>query len=310
MTTEGRPLLVTGAGGGVGGVGASVVRMLRDSGIPVRAMVHRDDARADGLRATGADVIVGDLTRPDDVAIALSGVVRAYFSMSVSVHYLEAAATFATVAADTASLDAIVNMSQMTVAQMTSTSTDESPQQRQHYLAERVFNWSGLPVVHVRPTVFLENPLFTTAAAEGIARNGNLVLPFGDARTSPISAKDVARVITTIMTDPRGHIGQVYDLTGARSQSLYDIAAEYSTGLGRHVGYTPAPLDDWLSAVQRASALDPYTLKHIATMARLHAAGRYDRETDTVERLTGRPPETVAEFVAAHRDLFGSSDHS
>src|SRR6185437_8372510 len=107
------------------------------------------------------------------------------------------------------------------------------------------FNWSGLPVVHVRPTVFLENPLFTTAAAEGIARTGNLVLPFGDARTSPISAKDVARVITTIMTDPRGHIGQVYDLTGARSQSLDDIAAEYSTGLGRHIGYTPVPLDDW-----------------------------------------------------------------
>jgi uncharacterized protein YbjT (DUF2867 family) len=304
MTTDVRPLLVTGAGGGVGGVGASVVTMLRDKGLPVRAMVHRDDARADALRATGAEVIVGDLTRPDDVAAAIAGAGRAYFSMSVSPHYLEAAATFATVAVDTGSLDAIVNMSQMTVSQMTSTSTDESPQQRQHYLAERTFDWSGLPVVHVRPTVFLENPLFTTAAARSISESDTLLLPFGDAHTSPISAKDVARVITAIMVDPREHIGQAYNLTGARSQSLHGIAEEYSAALGRHIAYTPAPLEEWLSAFQRSAELEPHTLRHIATMARLHAAGRYDRATDTVERLTGTPPETVVEFVTEHRDLF------
>lgn len=306
MTTDGRPLLVTGAGGGVSGVSTSVVKMLRGKGLPVRAMVHHDDARADALRATGADVIVGDLTRPDDVAAAIAGAARAYFNMSVSPHYLEAATTFATVATDTKTLDAVVNMSQMTVSQMTSTSTDESPHQRQHYLAERILDWSGLPVVHVRPTVFLENPLFTTAAARGIAENNTLWLPFGDAHTSPISAKDVARVVTAIMVDPTGHIGQAYNLTGERSQSLYDIAAEYSTGLGRPISYSPAPLDDWLLLVEGSVALDPHTLRHITTMARLHAAGRYDRATDTVERLTGTRPQTVAEFIAERRDLFGA----
>jgi uncharacterized protein YbjT (DUF2867 family) len=269
-------------------------------------MVHREDARAEALRATGADVIVGDLARPDDVAQAIAGAARAYFGMSVSTRYLEAAATFATVAADTGSLDAIVNMSQMTVSQMTSTSADESLQQRQHYLAERVFDWSGLPVVHVRPTVFLENPLFTTAAARGISQSGSLWLPFGAARTSPISAKDVARVVTTIMAEPREHIGHTYDLTGARSQTLHAIADEYSAALGRRIVYTPAPLDEWLAAFERSVNLDPHTLQHIATMARLHAAGRYDRATDTVERLTGVPPETVTAFVAEHRDLFGA----
>jgi uncharacterized protein YbjT (DUF2867 family) len=304
VSTDDRPLLVTGAGGGVGGIGTTVVAMLRDSGRAVRAMVHRDDDRADALRATGAEVIVGDLTRPDDVAAAIAGTARAYFSMSVSPHYLEAAATFATIAADTGSLDAIVNMSQMTVSQMTATSTDESPQQRQHYLAERVFDWSGLPVVHVRPTVFLENPLFTSAAARSITDGDTLLLPFADARTSPISANDVARVVTTIMEDPSGHIGKAYNLTGARSQSLYDIAAQYSQALGRPISYTPAPLEEWLSGLQRSAGLEPHTLAHISTMAKLHAAGRYDRATDTVEQLTGTPPETVVEFIGRHRDLF------
>jgi uncharacterized protein YbjT (DUF2867 family) len=45
--------------------------------------------------------------------------------------------------------------------QMTLTSTEESRQHRLHWLAEHVMNWSGVPVVHLRPTVFIDNPLFT-----------------------------------------------------------------------------------------------------------------------------------------------------
>lgn len=299
-----RPILVTGAGGSVGGIGTTVVKALRDRDFAVRAMAHRDGAHAEALRATGAEVIVGDLTHPDDVTAAITGAARAYFSMSVSPRYLEAATTFATIAADVGSLDAIVNMSQMTVSQMTSTSTDESPQQRQHYLAERILNWSGLPVVHVRPTVFLENPLFTSAAARGIAENDTLLLPFGDARTSPISAQDVARVVTTILLEPAPHIGQSYNLTGAQSQNLHDIAGQYAAALGRPISYTPAPLDDWLAELQRTAGLEPHTLAHISTMAKLHAAGRYDRATDTVEKLTGIAPKTVTDFVTENRELF------
>jgi uncharacterized protein YbjT (DUF2867 family) len=304
VSADSRPVLVTGAGGGVGGIGTAVVSMLRHNGLAVRAMVHREDHRAEALRSTGAEVMVGDLTHPEDVAAAIAGVARAYFSMSVSPDYLEAATTFATIATDTGSLEAIVNMSQMTVSQMTSTSSEESSQQRQHYLAERIFNWSGLPVVHVRPTVLMENPLFTTAAAASIAAAGTLLLPFGDARTSPISAKDVARVVSTILISPAAHIGQSYNLTGQQSQSLHGIAGDYSAALGRPISYTPAPLREWLTELERTAKLEPHTLAHISTMAKLHAAGRYDRATTTVEELTGTPPETVVEFVTAHRDLF------
>ncbi|WP_244320659.1 NAD(P)H-binding protein [Streptomyces melanosporofaciens] len=57
------PILVTGAAGSVGGIGRTVVEELRRRDLPVRAMVHREDERADALRATGAEVVAGDLTR-------------------------------------------------------------------------------------------------------------------------------------------------------------------------------------------------------------------------------------------------------
>jgi NAD(P)H dehydrogenase (quinone) len=111
------PILVTGATGRVGGVGRAVVERLRNRGLPVRALVHREDERAAGLRATGAEVVVGDLTILMDVARVLEGCQRIYFGMSLSPPYLEATLIAATVARERGDIEAFVNNSQMTVSQ-------------------------------------------------------------------------------------------------------------------------------------------------------------------------------------------------
>ncbi len=235
------PFLMTGVGGGYSSISRLVAEQLLRSGEPVRAMVHRDDGRADALRELGADIVVGDLTRPGDVAAALVGVRRMFFNMSVSADYLEAAAVVCAIADERGDLEALVNMSQMTVSQMTSTSTDESRHQRLHWLAERIMNWSGLPVVHVRPTVFLDNPLFTVVASRSVAERGVLALPFGTGRTSPVAATDVARVIATILQDPAGRVGQVFELTGPAVLDIDGLAEQYTRGLGRPVTGSDLP---------------------------------------------------------------------
>src|SRR5277367_6877015 len=127
-------ILVTGAAGSVGAVGRNIVERLRERGLPVRALVRREDQRADALRATGAEVVVGDLTRAGDVARALEGCRRMYFGMSVSAPYLEATVIAAAVARERGGLEVFVNMSQMTVSQMTLTNVTASPQHRQQML--------------------------------------------------------------------------------------------------------------------------------------------------------------------------------
>ena len=143
MSLDG-PILVTGAAGRMGGVGGAVVEMLRQRNLPVRALVRREDERADALRAIGAEVVVGDLTRAGDVARALAGCRRMFFGMSVSAQYLEATVIAAAVARERGDLEVFVNISQMTVSQMSLTEMTDSPQQRQHWLGEQVLNWSGL----------------------------------------------------------------------------------------------------------------------------------------------------------------------
>jgi uncharacterized protein YbjT (DUF2867 family) len=296
--------LVTGAGGGVGSVSRRVVELLLDDGEHVRAMVHRDDERADQLRALGAEVVVGDLTRAGDIVVAMRGASRMFFNMSVSDEYLLATTEVCAVALEAGTPNAIVNMSQMTVSQMTLTSTGESHHQRLHWLAEHVLNWSGLPVIHVRPTAFLDNPLFTILAAPTIRDRAALVLPFGTGHTSPIAAADVARVVAALLHDPADHIGHVYELTGPEVLDIDGLAKQYTRGLGRPVTGEDVPYDEWQRKVLAPIGLPEHVQQHIATMARLHREDRYNRATDDVEQITGRPAQTVEQYVASNRDLF------
>ncbi|MDT5082037.1 MAG: hypothetical protein QOJ80_6674 [Mycobacterium sp.] len=295
--------LITGAGGGVGSVSRSVVEELRADGQPVRAMVRREDARADRLRDLGAEVVVADLTSPLDVANAMRGVTRMFFNMSVSAEYLEAASVVAAVGHELGGLEVLVNMSQMTVSQMTLTSTEESRHQRWHWLAERILTWSGVPVIHVRPTAFLDNPLFTVLGARSVRERGVLALPFGDGHTSPIAATDVAHVVAALLREPEGRIGHVYELTGPQVLDTAGLAEQFGRALGRPIAAEDMPADG-LGDQLVAAGLPDHVAQHISTMARLHREDRYNRATDDVEQILGRPALSVAQYVAAHRELY------
>src|SRR5262249_23556637 len=298
------PILVTGAAGRVGGVGRMVVEALRRRDLPVRALVRREDERADALRALGAEVVVGDLTRAEDVARALAGCRRLDFGMRVAPPYVYGPVIAAAVARKPHDLVAFRSISQMSVSQMSLTNVTDSPQHRQHWLGEQVLNWSGLPVVHVRPTAFLQNPFFLDWAAESIARDATIRLPFGDGRTSPVDAQDVAEGIATTLANPPAHIGKVYELTGPRSQDMHAMAAEYSDALGRTITYVDVPLEQWRDQELRRRNLPDHLIEHLLTMARLHAANRYDRLTHNVQTITGRQATSCRDFVARHAELF------
>src|SRR5882672_793477 len=295
------PILVTGAAGKLGAVGRTVTSLLLERGLPVRAMVRREDDRAAALRAAGAEVVVGDLLEPADVLRVVRGCRRVYFGMSVSPGYLEASVTMTAVAREVG-VDALVNMSQMTVSQMSIHNTTPSPQQRQHWLSEQALAWSGLPVVTIRPTMFLES--FLPLTAHSVRDRGRIELPFGRGKTSPVAAADVARVVATVLADPEPHLGRIYELTGPRSQDMHGVAREFSDALNREVTYSDIPEEEWERGIKKWGVPEHLT-RHLVAMGELHRAGRYDRLSDGVERVTGRPAISVREFVSLHADEFG-----
>ena len=87
------------------------------------------------------------------------------------------------------------------VTQMSITKSTDSPQHKLHWLAEQALSWSGLPVVTMRPTIFIEG-FFRLFAAPGVRDADELALPMGGGKTSPISAVDVARAVSVVLDDP------------------------------------------------------------------------------------------------------------
>jgi uncharacterized protein YbjT (DUF2867 family) len=116
------PTLVTGAAGRVGGMGRTLTELLLKQGKAVRATVRNEDKRAQALRDMGAEVVVGDLLDLDSMHRAIAGCERMYFGMSVSDDYLAATVNAAAVAKHHG-VKTFINMSQMTLSQLSITET-------------------------------------------------------------------------------------------------------------------------------------------------------------------------------------------
>ena len=304
MTTKHKhdnPILVTGAAGAVGGIGRKLTEFLLVKGHKVRALVRREDGRAEALRRLGAEVVQGDLTELASMHRAVDGCRRIYFGMSVSAAYLEATVNTAAVARHHG-VEAFVNMSQMTVSQMSISETTDSPQHKLHWLSEQALSWSGLPVIAMRPTVFLEG-FFLQLAGPSVRASDELALPMGGGKTSPISTIDVARVLAVILDDPAPHIGQIYDLTGPESADLDHYARVFSEALGRPIRYRDVPLPAWSESLRQAG-FSEHLVRHLPAMAELTRQGRYDRMTDTMRKLTDEAPMNMRDFVKLHAAEF------
>src|SRR6058998_465473 len=298
------PILVTGAAGRVGAVGRTVTELLLKQGKAVRAMVRNEDERAQALRDMGAEVVVGDLLDLDSMHRVIAGCGTMYFGMSVSDTYLAATVNAAAVAKHHG-VKAFINMSQMTLSQMSITETTASPQHKLHWLAEQALNWSGLPVVHVRPTVLLEG-FFLIFTSDSVRESNQIRLPFGEGKTSPVAVEDVARVVAAVLANPQSHIGKIYHLTGPQSENMNFFAQEYSKALGRTITFQDIPVEPWRDGLLQ-SGVPLHLVNHLATMADLHRAGRYDRMSNDVLTLTGQAPMSMQEFVRKNAATFTAS---
>ena len=286
-------ILVTAA---TGETGRYTVQRLVEKGHAVRALVHREDERSDALRSAGAKVVVGDLLEHDDAIRATAGTTAAYFCYPIRPGLIQATAYFAD-AAKRAGLEAVVNLSQISARE-----NSKSHAARDHWIAERVFDWSGVPVVHLRPTFFAQWLLYPRSRAT-IVEEGIIDLPYGEGRHAPIAAEDQARLIAAILAEPAAHLGKTYPLHGPIEQDQAGIAAAVSEVLGRKISYRPLTIPQYRERLEKAG-LPEIMVQHFCAVALDYQNGIFSGEDKIIAEVTGQPPMTVQEFVTLHRNAF------
>jgi uncharacterized protein YbjT (DUF2867 family) len=302
------PILVTGAAGGSqGSTGRLIAMLLLQQGIPVRAFVHRLDARSDELRRHGAEIVEGDLLNPASVQQAMQNVERAYFTYPVADGLVEASTIFAAIA-NGAGLEMVVNNSQAQGAaddpQFRDLRYAPSFRNLQHRLADHIFDWAQVGAVHLQAPPYYEN--VRALIGRGVAEQNTAFLPWGDGNAViPLAgAEDVAGVAATLLAGPNLPAEKVFPLV-TETQTAREIVETLSRALGRPIRYVPITDEQWVQAVK--GRINPHAIDHLTHLWQyFRNAENHFRATDTVRSVTGRNPQTLEEFFRANAASFGN----
>ncbi|WP_426615917.1 NAD(P)H-binding protein [Bradyrhizobium sp. McL0616] len=240
--------------GATGDTGRAAVKEAIALGLDVRAMVHSKDSRSDALERLGAEVVLGDLLEIDTVHAAMKGRDAAYLVWPVAPGLIHATVNFAQAAKETG-VSTIINLSQRSANRF---STSHSC--RDSFIAEQVLNWSAVPVVHLRPTYFLEWLLYPWQLP--YLQQGVLRMPVGKGRHSPIAADDQGRVIAALLKSPEAHIGKTIPVSGPVEMDHEQMAAELAEALGRRIVFRDLPIDEYCRSLE-AMGVPPYIVQHL-----------------------------------------------
>jgi uncharacterized protein YbjT (DUF2867 family) len=279
-------ILVTGA---TGNVGSDVLRGLLELGVPVRAAVT-DVARARTILPENADLVRFDFTDPSSFGPALEGVNRVFLMRppvmgdpKVFQPFLEAIRA--------CKIEQVVFLSLLGAQ-----GNPVVPHRKLELVIERL----GIPHVFLRPSFFLQN-LSTTHLQDILERN-DLFVPAGNGRTSFIDARDIAAVAVRALSLPHVVNGGI-DLTGPEALTYSEVAEIFSHVLGRTITYSdPAALR--FAREMRSRGMKSAFVNIMILIYTTNRLGLAARVTKDVERILGRKPLTVKDFVRDFKDLF------
>ena len=307
-------IFVTGAGGEVGSISNKIIIKLRAEDKNVRGFLRKGNKFAAELEKTGAEVYQGDLFNLEDLRKALDGVNKVYFSMSLNPYYADACALMIEACRQQGHIEHFVNISDyeldyMTYENMSSGEKkanvlgpyikDWSPQQRAHFICEKMLEQSGLNVTNVRATMFVENPIISMLPLQGLSE-GKLLMPLKDKRVALITSYDLADAISIILMNTKKYGGKTITLTGKKLLNGKDIAEGFSIALGKKIEYIPVEFDTWtekfISFIREHR--DAHTAIHLDTISRMVGSGFYDKDvTKNLEEILGREPQDFYESL-------------
>ncbi len=275
-------ILVTGASGHVG---RAVLDQLRAAGADVRASSR--DPQAAHL-PTGVSVVTADLTRPETLPVALDGVSRVFlYAQPEGIDGFVRAAT-------AAGVEHVVFLSSSSTVTGPGAS---DPIAQRHLVVERALENSGMAWTFVRPGAFATNALNWAGSirAEGVVR-----MPYPHAQTAPIHEADIAAVAVAALTGSALH-GTAPVLTGPDALTQEEQVAQIGAALGRDLRVEKLTPDQARAAM--AGSMPP---PFVDTMLRMWAAleGVPATISDSVERITGHPARSFAQWACDHEADF------
>ncbi len=273
--------------GSTGHVGKELVSQLLQSNQCFRVFV-RDPQKVAHLDP-GIERAVGNLNDLDSLVKAMRGVERVFLvtlTIQQDMNVLEAA-------------------KRTGVKHIVKLSTKEATEHKiaigqWSFEREELIRASGLDWTFLRPGMFMSNSIGWWAAS--IKARGAVYFPGGKGKVAPIDSRDIATVAALALTQP-GHSGQVYELTGSELLTVKEMIGIISRTLGKPLRYVDIPPFIARFGMKR-SGMNPRMVNALMEMLVSLRKNEGASVTDTVQRLTGRPPRSFEEWCRENVDAF------
>ena len=289
MSNNGK-ILVTGANGNVS---SALITNLVNKGASVRGLV-RDESKGQSLKDSGVEIAIGNLNDQDSIEKALEGIEKVFLLTPVAEDAPQLAKNVISAAVKQGS-PYIVRVSAVGAA-----SDAPSRNSRAHAETEVDLKNSGLPYTILKPHFFMQNIMM---AAESIASEGKIYMPFKDGKLGMIDIRDVADVSAVILTE-EGHEGKTYTPSGPKSISMTEVAAAFSSALDKEVNYIDVPMeaaDESLSGM----GFPEWNKNAYLEYFKAYSEGWGDYTSSDVEDITGNPARSIETFAKDFAQAFG-----
>ncbi len=278
-------ILVTGA---TGNVGTAVVAALVAHGLPTRAASSRASNSVPGAVST----VPLDLTDPSTFGAAVAGARGLFLLRPPAISNVKDTLNVLVDVARDRGVEHVVFLSVIGADR-----TRYIP----HYAVERHLERSGVPYTFLRAGFFAQN--LSDAYRADIREDHRLYVPAGTGKAAFVDVRDLGEVAASIFESPAAHVNQAYTLTGPDALTFDDVAGVLTRELGCSIRYERASIVGYLRHLRRREL--PWT--QALVQCALHVGlrfGQAEHVDPTLARLLGRPPTTLAQMVADHRQLW------
>lgn len=284
----GEVILVTGA---TGTVGQEVVRSLLKKGLKIKVGVRNLEKLKNMPWFSQVELVILDYEQPESLKNALININKLFLLTSPGSYHEEKIAENVLEQADKRTLKHIVRLSGMGAAQHNLFGN--------HHAADSLLLSSSIDYTALQPNTYMQN--FYNYSSN-IKKNHKIIEPAGEGKTSFIDARDIAEVAVATLTEP-GHANKLYELTGGESLSYYQVAKQFSEILGQEIIYQPLPAREFIT-VKESEGMPAEFAARFVQFLQMVQNGDYASVSPVVEKILGRPPITLKQFITDYREKF------
>jgi NAD(P)H dehydrogenase (quinone) len=291
-------LMVTGVNGNLGGlVAGNLLKMVGASGF-VAGTRSPDSPFAEALAASGVEVRRCDFDDPSTLGAAFKGVRTALIISTYADNAVRPRQNLNAIeAADRAGVMRLVYTSFLNAG------PDALAEHGKlvHWPTEQAMKASGMAFTILRHALYADIMLNDI---EETLRTGVLRRAGGAAPCAYIAREDLGLSAATVMAS-EGHTNRIYNETMAETCTGEEIAALMSDAFGRTIRYEPVPADEWPQYMSDHWGLPLELAKSSLGTMRAIEAGQFDVTSGDYEAITGRPPQTMAQFLTTAAERMG-----